>query len=148
MVERPHRQPQITLLTAAVHEERHYHDLRAARERDYEHGPPVDVRTPPGAQRVGLRIVLSATLDDGRRITAGTPLGIEGSLSISRSEVNEQLDRLLGRDPNLRRPPMLAWGALIAALESVGVASSESELIASPLEVRFEPSAEGVVAPD
>jgi hypothetical protein len=148
MVDGANREPRITLLVAFVHEEQHYHSSLSARKREDEQERPFVVRTPPGAQRVGLRVVLSAVLDDGRRAIADTPLGISGSLSISRSEVNEQLDRMLGRDPHMRHPPRLAWGPLIAALESVGVNSSEAELIASPLEVRFEPSAEGVVALD
>jgi hypothetical protein len=147
MVDGASREPQITLLVASVHEEQHYHSRLSARKRNDEPEPFV-VRTPPGAQRVGVRVVLSAVLDDGRRVTADTPLGISGSLSISRSEVDEQLDRLLGRDPRMRRPPRLAWGPLIAALGSIGVNSSEAELIATPLEVRFEPSTDDVVAPD
>jgi hypothetical protein len=139
-----YREPRITLLVASVHEEQHYHSYLPddAPERTFE------VRTPPGAKRVGLRVVLSAVMVDGRRVTAEIPLGISGSLSISRSEVNEQLDRLLGRDPRMRRPPRLAWGPIISALESIGVNSSEEELIATPLEIHFEPSADDVVAPD
>lgn len=148
IVDGANREPQITLLVAFVHEEEQYHSCLSARERDDAPERPFVVRTPPDTQRVGLRVVLSAVLDDGRRVTVDTPLGISGSLSISRSEVNEQLARLLGRDPRMRRPPRLAWGPLTAALESIGVSSSEAELTATPLEVRFEPSTDDVVAPD
>jgi hypothetical protein len=148
MVDGASQEPQITLLMAFVHEEQQYHTCLSARKSNDEPERPFVVRTPPGAQRVGVRVVLSAVLDDGRTATADTPLGISGSLDISRSEVYEQLDRLLGRDPRMRRPPRLAWGPLTAALESIGVKSSEAELIATPLEVRFEPSTDDVVAPD
>jgi hypothetical protein len=148
MVAGVNRERQITLLVASVHEEQHYHSCLPARKRDDAPERTFEVRTPPGVQRIGLRVVLSAVMVDGQRVTAETPLGISGSLSISRSEVNEQLDRLLGRDPRVRRPPRLAWGPMISALESIGVNSSEAELIATRMEIHFEPSADDVVAPD
>jgi hypothetical protein len=147
IVDDPSKRPStIMRLVASVYEEQQYHSDKAVLRSEVAQGQPFEVRTRPGAKRVGLRVVLSAVLRDGRTAIADTPLGISGSLSISRSEVNEQIDRLLGRDPNLRRPPRLAWGPLIAALESLGVSSSEPELIASPLEVRFEPSTDDVVS--
>jgi hypothetical protein len=48
----------------------------------------------------------------------------------------------------MRRPPVLAWKPLMVALESMGVISSESELIARPLEICFEPSAQRAFTPE
>jgi hypothetical protein len=132
MVERSTRQPDITVLTATVHEEQQYHDSRAGRD-DFV------VRTPPGASGTGLRIVLSATLDDGRRITADNSFGMSGVMS--QGDVRAQIDMMLGRDPHAHRPRVLAWRPLIAALETAGIRSSESELIATPLEIRYEQAA-------
>ena len=126
---------------ATVYGEQQYHDSQI-RGRDY-----FVVRTPPGALQLGVQIVLSAVLSDGRRITADNSIGINGHLNMQRSEVNELIDRMLGRDPQMRRPPVLAWKPLVAALESIGVITFESELIARPLEIRFEPSAERAVTP-
>ena len=142
-------QPSIVLVEAAVHEERHYHDEVARRDRD-EPGARdrFAVRTPPGATRLGLRVVLSAVLDDGRRVTEENCLGLSGPPTMCLSELSELLERMLGRHPAPRRPPRLAWDRLLSALASIGVTSSELELIAAPLEIRLEPSARPVVTLD
>jgi hypothetical protein len=138
MVEHASRQqPNITLLTATVHEEQHYHDSRAGRD-DFV------VRTPPGALQLGLCIVLSAELDDGRGITAENSFGIVGATS--RDDVLTQIDRMLGRKPHDHRPRVLAWRPLIVALANAGISVSESELTARPLRVSYEPAAQRALA--
>jgi|NGEPerStandDraft_6_1074524.scaffolds.fasta_scaffold184749_1 hypothetical protein len=148
-VEHDVEQSGIVLVEAAVHEERHYHDELARRDPG---GAPdrdgVEVRTAPDATRLGLRVVLSAVLDDGRRVTEDNCLGLGGPPTMRLSEVSELLERMLGRNPESRRPPRLAWGRLLSALEGIGVTSSEPELIAAPLEIRLEPSARPVVTLD
>jgi hypothetical protein len=133
-------------VVAAVHGEQEYHEAWTARESVEGRSRRFAVRTAPG-RPLGLRIVLTAVLGDERKVTAGVSFGIGGAPEMSRSDVKAQIDRMLGRDPHMRRPPMLAWGPLRAALESIGVASSESELIARPLEISFEASAERAVSP-
>lgn len=131
------RQPEITLIVAVVYEESQYH-------RDQDRNSQASrfvVRSPPSAQGLGLRVVLSAVLDDGRRITADNCFGISG-LDMSPDAVDAQINRMLGRDPHVRRPPALAWRPLIAALKSIGISRSESELIRRPLDVCYEPSAQ------
>jgi len=81
-----------------------------------------------------------ADLADGRRITADDCFGMSGLMS--RDDVSTQIDRMLGRDSHAHRPRVLAWRPLIAALESAGISRPESELIASPLEIRYEPAAQ------
>lgn len=132
-MERSTQEPDIRFLIATVHEEQQYHDSRPGRDAFV-------VRTPPCALGPGLRIVLSADLDDGRRITADNCFGMSGVMS--QDDVSTQIDRMLGRDPHAHRPRVLAWGPLIAALERAGIGRSESELIASPLEIRYEPAAQ------
>jgi hypothetical protein len=137
-LQRTEPQPKISLVVATVHSEREYHAAQSGTEAVSV------VLTPPGVLRQGLRIVLSAMLRDGGTVTAGKAFGIDGSLDISRAEVREQIDRMLGRRAaaDTHHPPILAWGPLRAALEGAGVTSSESELIETALEVRFEPSAD------
>jgi hypothetical protein len=141
MVERLTRQPTIILVEAAVHEEQQYIDEQTRRDRDEQRGRNLVVRTPPGAMRLGLRVVLSAVLSDGRRITADNCFGIGGPPGMLRPEVDELIHRMLGRDAGVHRPPKLSWDALISALEDIGVISSEPELITTRLEIRLEPSA-------
>jgi hypothetical protein len=86
--------------------------------------------------------VLSCFLPDGREIIACNAFGVEGSPDMSAAEVEEQMDRLLGRAADGRRPRRLAWSPLVLALKDAGVESSEEELIAAPFEARFQPSAD------
>lgn len=140
-------QPEVARVVAAVHEERAYHDALARVDRARPPGDErFEVRTVPGSNRVGLRVVLSAVLDDGRRVSEDSCLGIGGAATMSLEEVREQLERMLGRDPALRRPPRLAWDGLLAALQRSGVGISERELIAARLELRVEPSARSALA--
>jgi hypothetical protein len=131
------QQPDITLLIATVYEEQQYHDSRAGRDNFV-------VRTPPDALQIGLCIVLSAELDDGRTITADNCFGIIGT--ISQDDVSTQIDRMLGRNPHVHQPRVLAWRPLIVALANAGISVSESELIARPLDVSYEPSAQQALA--
>jgi hypothetical protein len=148
-VEQDPEQPDIVLVEAAVHEERHYHDELARTDRNGAAARDgVEVRTAPDAERLGLRVVLSAVLDDGRRVTEDNCLGLGGPPTMRLSDVSELLERMLGRNPESRRPPRLAWDRLLSALESIGVTSTEPELIAAPLEIRLEPSARSVVTLD
>ncbi|MFZ1926899.1 MAG: hypothetical protein WAU42_12235 [Solirubrobacteraceae bacterium] len=74
------QKPKITLIEAAVHEEQQYHD-------EVQGNAAFVVRSPPGTTRLGLRIVLSAVLDDGRRIDADNPFGITGPQKMTLCEV-------------------------------------------------------------
>jgi hypothetical protein len=130
----PTERPRIVAIVARVYGEVEYHASVA------DDGGSFVVRTPAEAERRGVRVVLSASLSDGRAATARNAFGIEGSPDLSRAEIEEQIDRVLGRAG--RRPPRLAWGPLSAALESVGLTSSEAELIDAPLEICFAQSAE------
>ena len=91
------------------------------------------------AERLDLLVQLSAREDTGRRIDAGATIGLSGHTSVA--AVEEGIDRLLGRDPALRRPPRLAWGQLIEALAQAGIHTSEEELIALPLTLELDDEA-------
>lgn len=124
----------LALVVATVHDEQEYHESGGIVS------PRFIVRTAPG--RRGFRVALSAVLSDGRTVDAENVFGIDGALGIARAEVGVQIDRLLGRAPDLHSPRVLAWRPLIVALEGAGVGCSEAELIAAPFEVRFaDPSA-------
>jgi len=141
--------PDIVLIEAAVHEEGYYHDQLARRDgNEAAARSGVEVRTAPDTTRLGLRVVLSAALDDGGRVSEDNCLGLSGPPMMRLCEVSELLDRMLGRDPGLRRPPRLAWDQLLAALEKIGVPCAEPKLIAAPLEIRLEPSARPFVTLD
>jgi hypothetical protein len=124
----------LALVVATVHDEQEYHESGGIVHAKFV------VRTAPG--RRGFRVALSAVLCDGRTVDAENVFGVDGALGIARAEVGEQIDRLLGRAPDLHSPRVLAWRPLTVALEGAGVICSEAELIATPFEVRFaEPSA-------
>jgi len=46
---------------------------------------------------------------------------------------------MLGRDPELHRPPRLSWGNLIKALAEHGIQVTEDELINAPLTIDLHP---------
>jgi len=54
-------------------------------------------------------------------------------------DIEDSINQMLGRDPTLHRPPRLAWGNLIRALEQVGVTATEQDLIAAPLTIEVTP---------
>jgi hypothetical protein len=53
---------------------------------------------------------------------------------------------MLGRDPELHRPPRLAWGQLVDALAAAGLAVSEQELIDAPLTIELLPGVRAQLA--
>jgi hypothetical protein len=58
--------------------------------------------------------------------------------------VEDAINQLLGRDPEMLRPPRLSWGPLIELLAEHGKVVTEEELIARPF--LFEFSAEALAA--
>jgi hypothetical protein len=120
------------------------------------------------AERIELRVGLSAQDDAGRRIDAGGGFDIAGprrgagaiwhryhgptlpgetpeqrqlryeSHRVGLPDIEDAINRMLGRDPELRRPPRLAWGRLIAALAAEGIRFEEEQLIELPLTVELE----------
>ena len=61
---------------------------------------------------------------------------------VARTDVEEGIDRLLGRDTRLHLPPRLSWGVLIAALHSAGIDATEEQLIATPMTVELDSEVE------
>jgi hypothetical protein len=62
------------------------------------------------------------------------------------SDIEDSINQMLGRDPELHRPPRLAWDNLIAALAEAGILASEDELIATALEMVLEPEVQRELA--
>jgi hypothetical protein len=65
---------------------------------------------------------------------------------VQRHDVEDAMNQLLGRDPEMHRPPRLSWGHLIELLAQHGKVVSEEELISMPF--LFEFSAEALAALD
>jgi hypothetical protein len=63
---------------------------------------------------------------------------------VQRHDVEDAINQLLGRDPEMHRPPRLSWGHLIELLAKHGEVVTEEELIAMPF--RFEFSDEALAA--
>jgi hypothetical protein len=74
---------------------------------------------------------------------------LDETYHVSLPDVEDSINQMLGRDPELHRPPRLAWSGLIAALAAVGISVTEDELIATPLtlELSDEVKAEIAVEP-
>jgi hypothetical protein len=51
--------------------------------------------------------------------------------------VEGAINQLLGRDPEMHRPPGLSWGPLIDLLAEHGTLVTEEELIATPFVFEF-----------
>jgi hypothetical protein len=56
---------------------------------------------------------------------------------VQRHDVEDAMNQLLGRDPEMHRPPRLSWGRLIELLAEHGKVVSEEELIAMPFVFEF-----------
>ena len=53
-------------------------------------------------------------------------------------DIEDGINQMLGRDPELHRPPRLSWDNLITALAEHGVQVTEQELIEAPLTVELD----------
>lgn len=135
---------QLAHVDATVYSEREYLD-EVVPLRDPRPKGPI-VRTPPG--RTGFRIVLSAVLDDSRRITENGCLSVHGTSKMRLSEIREHLDTGLGRDPTLHSPTPLGWSRLVHALIEAGLTVAEADLIDAPLEISLSPVAEQTLTVD
>jgi hypothetical protein len=56
---------------------------------------------------------------------------------VQRRDVEDAINQLLGRDPEMHRPPRLSWGPLIDLLAEHGTVVTEQELIAMPFVFEF-----------
>jgi hypothetical protein len=60
-----------------------------------------------------------------------------GAYHVQRHDVEDAINELLGRDPEMHRPPRLSWGHLIELLAEHGKVVTEEELIAMPFVYEF-----------
>ncbi len=114
---------------------------------------------------LSLHVSLSAELCDGRRIAArtghfgmsgprrgiwhrwhGPPLPADPEEAnrlmlrehhVDRHDIEDGINQMLGRDPDLHHPPRLAWDGSIAALAEAGVHVTERDLIETPFTVEL-----------
>lgn len=62
---------------------------------------------------------------------------LHSSYHVGLPDIQDAINQMLGRDPELHRPPRLAWHRLLAALASERVHVTEDELIAAPLTLQL-----------
>ena len=114
---------------------------------------------------LSVHVSLSAELGDGRWIAArtghfgmsgqrrgiwhrwhGPPLPADREEAnrlmltehhVDRHDIEDGIDQMLGRDPDLHLPPRLAWDGLIEALAEVGMHVTEQDLIDTPFIVEL-----------
>lgn len=121
-------------------------------------------------QQYGMNVSLAARLDDGREI-AGGGFGFAGprdglgaiwhryrgpllhedpaehdrllqeSYHVGVDDLQDAVNQMLGRDPEMHRPPRLSWDRLQCALDDQGIRVSEQQLIDTPLELVLSASA-------
>jgi hypothetical protein len=130
----------------------------------------------PQQSGYGMNVSLAARLDDGREIRGGGfgfggprhgvaaiwhryrgPLLhedpdeqwrlLDETYHVGMADVQDAVNQMLGRDPELHRPPRLSWDGLQRALADHGIRASEQQLIDTPLEIVLsEPAAAEVDA--
>jgi hypothetical protein len=65
---------------------------------------------------------------------------------VGQVDIERAIDGMLGRDPQLHRPPRLAWHGLVDALADAGIDVTEDELIVLPLTVELDAELEAALA--
>ncbi len=75
--------------------------------------------------------------DDAHGLAAGIDSRHHGVGWILQDGINQ----MLGRDPDLHHPPRLSWHKLISALSDAGIRITEQDLTAVPLAVELSPEA-------
>jgi hypothetical protein len=119
---------------------------------------------------LSLHVNLSAEDSDGRRIhSKGTDFGMSGPRTgiwhrwhgpqlpsdhaeaerimlfehrVDLNDIQDGINQMLGRDPQLHHPPRLSWEKLISALRDAGIMLTDHDLIAVPLTVELSPEVE------
>jgi hypothetical protein len=62
---------------------------------------------------------------------------VSDAYRVQRRDVEDAMNQLLGRDPEMHRPPRLSWDPLIELLAEHGTVVTEEELIAMPFVFEF-----------
>jgi hypothetical protein len=63
--------------------------------------------------------------------------GVLDAYRVQRHDVEDAMNQLLGRDPEMHRPPRLSWDPLIELLAEHGKVVTEEELTATPFVFEF-----------
>jgi hypothetical protein len=71
--------------------------------------------------------------------------GLDPTCRVRLKEILDAMDTMLGRNPDMHRPPRLAWGNLIIALDKNGVQATEPMVIAAPFVVDLRPELRAVL---
>jgi hypothetical protein len=135
-------------------------------------------RNQPGPGRLNVDVSLSAQTSDGQRIPSGRhdfgmgggKHGINGvwhryhgpqpddaddlteyiqrNHHVGPADLEDGINQMLGRDPELHRPPRLSWTNLIKALAEHGIQVTEEDLITVPLTVDLHPEVQAELETD
>ena len=135
--------------------------------------PTVVVVSSATPGRLSVRVSLSAEISDGRRITARTgDFGISGPRSgiwhrwhgpplpedpeeaarmmleehhVDQRDIEDGINQMLGRDPDLHHPPRLSWDGLITTLAEAGVRVTDRDLIHTPFSMELTPEVQAAL---
>lgn len=118
-------------------------------------------------ERLQVEVTLSAEDDTGHSITSHTPFGLQGpklgvgaiwwryhgpqlrgtyaeqvdfleaNYRVGMHDIEDGINMMLGRDPGLQKPPVLAWTSIRTALNAVGIDLTDEDLITIPLHLEF-----------
>lgn len=64
---------------------------------------------------------------------------IERNHHVGPADIEDGINQMLGRDPELHRPPRLSWTNLIKALAEHDIQVAEDDLINAPLRIELHP---------
>ena len=64
-----------------------------------------------------------------------------GAYRVQRYDVEDALNGMLGRDPEMHHPPRLSWEPLIELLAEHGTAVTDEQLVAMPFQYEFSAEA-------
>lgn len=64
---------------------------------------------------------------------------LERTYRVGKPDIEDAINQMLGRDPDLDPPPELSWCELHTNLSRAGIAVSERELVSVPLIVELDP---------
>jgi hypothetical protein len=148
-------------------QERVLEQIRKRHAAGDDSAPKVLNVSKPSPEPLNIYVSLSAHTSDGRHIRSDGPdFGIGGQRRgishryhgppplpenpqdqraflenhhVGPADIEDGINQMLGRDPELHRPPRLSWTKLITTLTEHGIQITEQDLINAPLTVELHP---------
>jgi len=144
--------------------------IRKRHETGDDTAPKVLNVNKPSPEKLNIYVSLSAHTTDGQHIRSdGSDFGMGGprrgvwhrhheppplsqdpteqmafveNHRVGLVDIEDGINLMLGRDPELHRPPRLSWGKLITTLAAHDIQVTEQDLINAPLTVELHPEVE------